>query len=244
MKKLACIMFSLLFFPLWVLAQTPPENTISSYRIWVKDGHDAALDKALAEHAKMYHTGHWKWRVFQVLSGPDGGSYQITEGPNSWTTLDSRADISAEHTKHYDSKLTPHIEKSSPQSYLTYDEKLSTTGLANFSSKATITHIYLKPGRTKAYMAALASYKAVWEKQGRNVVVYRSFSSGPPQLVIVGRLKNGFKDFDADNSVMSDVFDSVNGAGSYDKYLEEVSRDVESMVGEMIEFKPELSSPK
>ena len=244
MKKLTCIMFFLLLFPMLVGAQTLPENTLASYRIWAKGGHEAALDKALAEHARMYHKGHWKWRVYEVLSGPDGGSYQITEGPNSWTILDDRADISAEHTKHYDTKLTPHIEKSSPQAYLTYEEKLSTTGIGAWSTKATITHIYLKPGRTKAYMAALASYRAVWEKQGRNVVVYRSFASGPPQLVIVGRLKIGFKDFDADNSVTSEVFDSVNGAGSYDKYLEEVSRDVESMVGEMIEFKPELSSPK
>ncbi len=34
---------------------------------------DKVLDfeKALAAHAQKYHTGDWKWRVYEIQSGPD-----------------------------------------------------------------------------------------------------------------------------------------------------------------------------
>ena len=243
MKKLTCFMLALLF-PLLAFAQSPPEKTLSVYRVWVKDGHTAAFEKALLAHAKQFHTGHWKWRVYQVMSGPDGGSYQINEGPNSWTTLDDRGDLSAAHTKHYETMITPHVAKSSPGQYFTYDDKLSTTGLGNFSTKAVISHVVVKPGRMLAYTNSLKTAKAVWEKLGRNVVIWRSFYSGQPRVIIVGRLKNGFKDFDTDNALFQDAYDAVNGAGSHEKYLEEVSRNVESTLGEIIEFQPALSSAK
>jgi hypothetical protein len=242
MKKLTCFILALVF-PLLVFAETSPsESTLTTYRVWVKDGHTAAFEKALAEHAKKFHTGHWKWRVYQVMSGPDGGSYQISEGPNSWTTLDGRGNLSAEHGKHYETVVLPHVQKSSPDSFMTYDDKLSTTGVANWSTKAVVTHVYLKPGRVQAYAAALKTNKAVWEKLGGSVVVWRSYASGPAQFAIVRRLKNGFKDFDSDPAMYSAEYDAINGAGSYDKYLEEVARDVDSSSGDMIEFKPELSS--
>jgi hypothetical protein len=218
-------------------------KTLTVYRVWVKDGHTADFEKAVAAHAKQFHTGHWKWRVYQVLSGPDGGSYQINEGPNSWSDLDGRGDLGPAHNKHYDTTLLPHISKSSPEAYMTYEDKHSTTALGNYSTKAMINHAYLKPGREAAYMAALKTNKAAWEKRGLNVAVWRSFASGPTHVAIVYRLKNGFKDFDIDNGPHQAAYDEINGAGSYDKYLEEIARDVDSYSGDMIEYSPGLSSP-
>lgn len=250
MKKLAYLIL-LLALPILAPAQeakkdaapaAPKKNTISTYRIFAKDGHDAALKAALAAHAQKFHTGSWKWRVSDVLTGPDMGSYQITEGPNSWTDLEGRGDLGPEHTKDYDTNLLPHIEKSTPESYLTYQEELSTTAASNWSTKVVITHIYYKPGRGPATFAAIKTYKAVWEKLGYNFVVWSSFASGEPQYVVGRRLKNGFKDFDDNSPAMRQAYDDVNGAGSYDRVQDETARDVSHSVGEMIEFKPELSS--
>ncbi|MES2152371.1 MAG: hypothetical protein V4508_21540 [Pseudomonadota bacterium] len=243
MKKIICLVLILLS-PLLAIADAPKAETLTVDRVWVKDGHLEAFKKAIAAHAKQFHTGHWKWRTYDVLSGPDGGAIQINEGPNTWTDLDGRGDLSAAHTKHYETTVMPHLAKSAPSIYMTYDDKLSTTALGNFSTKAVITRVYIKPGRGIAYTAALKTNKAVWEKLGRNVVVWRSFASGQQQLSIVTRLKDGFKDFDVDNKLYSATYDEVNGAGAYEKYLEEMARDVDQYVGEMIEYKPEMSSPK
>lgn len=233
-----------LLFPMLAMAQSPPAAVLTSDRVWVKDGHMAAFKKALAAHVKEYHSGQWKWRVYEVLSGPDSGAFQINEGPNGWTALDGRGDLSAQHSKHYETMILPHISKSAPTMFVTFDEKLSTSPAGNWSNKAVLTRFYIKPGRSVANTAALKTNKAVWEKLGRNVAIWRSWASGQAQVIVAGRLKEGFKDFDNDTRMYGQAYDEVNGAGSYDKYLEDVARNVDSIIGEMIEYKPELSTQK
>lgn len=249
MKKFACSMLMLLC-PVFVFAQTaapaapaaPKKNTISVYRVFAKDGHTQALKAAITAHAQKFHTGSWKWRVSEVLTGPDGGAFQITEGPNSWTDEEGRGDLGAEHGKDYDMNITPHVEKSTPAAYLTYQESASTTASDNWSTKSVITHHYFKPGRGPALYALLRTYKPVYEKLGANVVIWSSFASGEPQYAIVRRLKNGFKDFDAGGPSWRKAFEEVHGAGAADRALDEITRNVDRTVLEMIEFKPELSS--
>jgi len=94
MKRYIALMALAIFFS-FTLLQAQEKATLSTYRVFPKQGKDAALKKAIADHAAKYHTGNWKWRVFNVLSGPDQGSLQINEGPNSWTALEGRKDISS-----------------------------------------------------------------------------------------------------------------------------------------------------
>jgi hypothetical protein len=251
MKKLVSGILAMLL-PLSVFAQAPAQapaapaaprkNTISTYRIFAKDGHAEALKAAIAAHAQKFHSGNWKWRVNEVLSGPDGGAYQIVEGPNSWTDIDDRGDLGAEHGKDYDMNITPHVDKSTPDTYLTYQASASTTAAANWSNKSVITHYYTKPGRGPALYAMLKAQKAVHEKLGNNVVIWMASSSGEPQYVVVRRLKNGLKDFDAGGATWREAYEAVYGNGAADRALEEIARNVDRIVGEMIEFKPAMSS--
>lgn len=248
MKKLVAGILAMLL-PLGVFAQAtaapaaaPKKNTINVYRVIPKDGHAEAIEKALAAHAQKFHSGNWKWRVSAILTGPDGGGYQITEGPNSWTDIEGRGDLGAEHTKEYDANVLPHVERSSPEMYVTYVESASTVAAAAWSTKSVIIHLYYKPGRGPATLELLKAYKKAWEKAGQNYVVWTTASSGEPQYIVVRRLKEGFKDFDMSSPSMRDTFDAANGAGAFDKANEEASRSLDRTVAEMIEFKPELSS--
>ena len=223
--------------------KAPKENIISSYRVFARPGHDAALATALGEHARKFHTGRWKWRVYSVLSGPDGGAYLIVEGPNSWTALDDRGDLGAEHVQDYDTNVAPHVERSTPDIYLSYQDELSTVALAAFSTKATITRVYPKPGRGPAVRETLKTWKKIWEKRGFNVVVYSTVNSGPLCYNLVTRLKNGWKDYDAEPAMTQEkAFEEVGGPNAYALVLEEMAEHTESVIGEMIELKPELSS--
>ncbi len=251
MKKSACIILMMLF-PLLAFTQeakkeapkteAPKKGTINSYRVFAKDGHDTALKAAIAAHAQKFHTGNWKWRVSEVLSGPDQGSYMILEGPNSWTDLDGRGDLGPEHMKDYETNITPHVEKSTPEQYATYQADGSTVAAGAYSTKTLIRRAFLKPGRGPQAFESMKSWKKVWEKRGVNVAVWSSFYSGEPCIIIAGRLKNGWKDLDEDIISTRKAADEVLGPGGYDKLLAEAALDTDHQVDEMIEFKPELSS--
>jgi hypothetical protein len=247
MKKFTCITLMLLL-PLIGFAQEakkegPKKETISSYRVLAKDGHDAALKAALAAHAQKFHTGNWKWRVSEVLSGPDMGAYMIVEGPNSWTDLEGRGDLGPDHQKDYDTNILPHVDRSTPEIYGVYQADLSTVTAGAFSpTKTLISRVFIKPGRNSHYANALKTWKKVWEKRDTNVGVWVTFFSGEPSYLLVYRLKNGWKDLDEDIISMRKAADEIGGAGTYDRLMEENAADIERSVGEMISFKPELSS--
>lgn len=222
----------------------PKKETITTFKLFPKQGHEAAFKAAVAAHAQKYHTGSWRWRVNEVLSGPDQGSYMVVEGPNSWTELEGRGDLGPEHMKDFDTNVSDHVDatKNTPEVYLTYNAELSTVAAGAFSNKALVRHAFLKPGRTPRMLEALKLWKKTWEKRGMNVVVWTSFYSGEPQVVIVIRLKEGWKDLETDMLDAAKAFEQVAGPKAYETALEEVTQTVEKLVDEMIEFKPELSS--
>ena len=88
MKKLLAF---LLLVPLYGMAQE--KNVVNSQGVFPKVDKIAEFEKALTAHAQKYHTGDWKWRVFDIQSGPDFGGYHITEGPATWEQIDARGDL-------------------------------------------------------------------------------------------------------------------------------------------------------
>ena len=68
MKKFLCI---LLLIPILGISQT--KNVISVNKVFPKADKVLEFEKALAAHAQKYHTGDWKWRVYEIQSGPDAG---------------------------------------------------------------------------------------------------------------------------------------------------------------------------
>jgi hypothetical protein len=167
----------------------------------------------------------------------------IVEGPNSWTDLETRGDLGAEHMKDYQTNIAPNVEKSTPQLYATYEPEASTVASGAYSpTKTLITHITVKPGRGPAELATLRSWKKVWEKRGLNVVVWNLFYSGEPGYIVSVRLKNGWKDLDLDGPTSRQAADEIGGPGTYDRLQEEASKNIANTVNEMIEFQPDLSS--
>ena len=219
------------------------KSTLSTYRVFPKPGKDSALKKAIADHAAKFHTGNWKWRVFSVLSGSDEGSYQLNEGPNSWTTLEGRKDLSEEHQRDYETNIMPLVEKSTPQAYLLLRREFSTDSVSNTFKKALLRSIYPKPGRGVRYMEALGIWKKVWEKLGMKVTVWSSFFSGEPRYVTALRLQKGFVDLETPMAKqLADTYDGIAGPGAYARYLDDLGQNVGRIDEEIIELLPELSS--
>jgi hypothetical protein len=247
MKKLACLVVLVTAF-LSLPAQDakpaetkkPKENVISSYRVFAKTGQDEALKSALSAHAKKYHSGAHRWRVYSVLSGPDAGAYHIVEGPFSWTALDDRGDLSADHNKHYETTIAPLVEKTTSDVYLQYEEELSTVQLTAFSTKASVTAVFPKPGRGPATREVLKTLKKVWEKRGFNYAVYSSQMSGEPSYRLVRRFKAGWKDLDAEGVTQAQAMAELGLSNT--EVQEDIAKVTERTYSEMIELKPELGS--
>jgi hypothetical protein len=243
MKRLMLLILAFSLTVPLASSQTQVKATMTSDRVKPKPGKDAALKKAIAEHAAKYHTGNWKWRVFSVLSGPDAGAYMINEGPNTWTTLEERKDISEEHMRDYEATVSPLVESNGSSMFLVFQKDLSADSSGGKFKKALLRHVFPKPGKGPRIVEYLKIWKAVWQKLRLQVVVWQAFYSGEPQFVVSYRLPQGFVDLEQSmGKALREGFDEIAGAGAYARYLEDLDKYVERISEEMIELLPDVSS--
>ena len=169
MKKM---LFLCLLIPSVMMAQK--KNVISTNRVFPKIDKVLEFEKALAAHAQKYHTGDWKWRVFDIQSGPDAGGYHITEGPATWDQLDNRGNLGEEHNTDWNKNVTVYLTDKGVKSYAVYQDTLSSVTLTDYSKNINITHWYPKIGWGNKLRELIAKYKKVWDAGGESVAVYQS----------------------------------------------------------------------
>lgn len=228
------------FLPLIVKAQSP--DIVSVTRFFPKNDKIAEFEKSLKNHANKFHTGNFKWRVYTIESGPDAGGYQAVEMANTWEQIDKRGDLGAEHQADLYKNVMPLVEKVTSM-YITYREDLSSIPLNDFSDKIAVTHVFPKPGKALKVEESIAPLKKTWDDAKQSIVVYEASSSGPVQYSVVTRYKDGLKERSRGfRKPIKERFDGLNGAGTYEKWLDSVAENVESQWGELLFYNAELSS--
>jgi hypothetical protein len=238
MKK---IFFLLLLAPLFGMSQT--KNVVNSFRVFPKPDKNAEFEKGLAAHAQKYHTGNWKWRVFEIQTGPDAGGFHVTEGPLSWDEFDSRGDLGAEHTADWNKNVAPYTTGQGTQSYSTFNADLSTVQLTDYSDKIIINHMFPKPGMLNGVSGLIKKQKKVWEAGSESVAVYSAAYSGPPQYTVVTRLKAGLKELDDSyRKPFTERYNAIYGEGAWNYWLDDYAKYVESRWSEMLSFRKDLGS--
>ncbi|MGZ3838324.1 MAG: hypothetical protein ACXVMS_00855 [Flavisolibacter sp.] len=238
MRKLFAMM---LVIPVLGMGQT--KNVISTNRVFPKADKVLEFEKALAAHAQKYHSGDWKWRVYEIESGPDAGGYHIAEGPTSWTATDTRGNLGADHNNDWNKNVAIYMTDRGSSTYSEFVDSLSTVALGAYSDKIIITHVYPKPGMIANVIDMTKEMKKVWTAGNETVAVYMSVASGNPELAMVTRLKQGLKELESGfRKPMSVRYDSTNGPGSWAKYLEDYARSVDRRWSEMLFYRADLSS--
>ena len=120
---------------------------------------------------------------------------------------------------------------------------MSTVSVSDFSDKMVVNHMYPKPGKVSMASNMMKKFKAVWTAGDERVGVYEMLASGAPQLVTVSRMKGGLKELADDfRKPMAERYDTVNGAGSWDKLMEEYAECMESRWSELLFFRKDLGS--
>jgi hypothetical protein len=222
---------------------TPAKNVLSTHRVFPKIDKVAEFEKALAAHAQKYHSGDTHWRVFQIMSGPDFGGYQITEGPKSWESEDKRGDLGADHMADWNKNVAIYLTERQSASYAVYQDSLSTVALGDFLEKIQITHVYPKIGHNDDVVKLINRLKKTWIVGGLTVAVYAANGSGPSQFTITTRYKQGLKEKAADFRKPFKVdFETANGAGSYAQYQKEVAEFVGEVWSELLTLRKDLGS--
>ena len=238
MKK---FLFISVLLPLLGIGQV--KTVITSSRLFAKNNETASFEKALAAHAQKYHKGDVAWRVWSIESGPDAGGYMVTEGPTTWSTMDGRADISAEHTADWEKNVMPLTNGTGQSSYYVFQTDLSTVQLTAYSDKIVINHLTAKPGKINDMKTLIQKLKKTWEGGSESVAVYISAFSGEPGYMYVNRLKNGLQELAVDyRKPLAERYNELNGAGSFDAWLKDYAEIVQSRWSELLTYKPLLSS--
>ena len=233
--------FVLLLTPLLGIGQT--NTVLTSNRLFAKNDKVSEFEKALANHAQKYHTGDVRWRVWSIQSGPDAGGYMVTEGPNNWTALDSRGDISVEHTADWEKNVLPLTTGQGQSGYYEFQVDLSTVQLTDYADKILISHMTAKPGKIVATEDLIKRQKKVWEASKESVAVYSTVFSGEPGYITVTRLRDGLKELATDyRKPFAERYNDAYGAGSFDTWLKDYADAVQSRWSELLIYKPELSS--
>ncbi len=219
------------------------KNVLNATRVFPKQDKIAEFEKALANHAQKYHTGDWKWRVWSIESGPDAGGYMITEGPSSWSLLDSRGDLGAEHTADWEKNVAPLTLDRGGVTYTEFQADLSTVQLTDYADKIVINHMIAKPGKIAAISELIKKQKNLWRADSASVAVYLLVASGDPGYLTVTRLRGGLKELASDyRKPLKERFNAANGEGSLDNFLKDYAEDVQSRWSELLIYKPLLSS--
>jgi hypothetical protein len=230
-----------LLIPCIGMGQT--KTVVSTFRAFPKPEKITEFERALSAHAQKFHTGEWKWRTYEVISGPDAGAYHVTEGPNTWAQLDDRKDISKEHTADWNTSIAPLTTGQGTQGFSVYREDLSSVPLLEFSEKMAITHIFPKQGYADTIIAIIKKIKVIWQKSSEPVAVYQASGSGPSQIVLVFRYKTCWKERDPGfrKSFMERYKAEYSDSG-YNEYISAVQQFVEKSWTEMLSYRADLSS--
>ncbi|MEK8179830.1 hypothetical protein WMW71_05710 [Flavobacterium buctense] len=231
----------LMLIPLIGISQT--KNVISTSRVFPKIDKQLEFEKALAIHAKKYHTGDVKWRVFQIQSGPDAGGYHIVEGPKSWESEDVRGDINEAHNNDWHKNVTVYLTDRQSSGYSVYVDSLSTVAVGDYSDKVQVTHIYPKIGCGYKVATMLKSLKAAWAAEGSTIAVYEVNGSGEPQFAIARRYKQGLKEkADGFRTSFVDTYEKIHGKGSWGLYMDNIKEYYDDVWSEIIFYRADLSS--
>lgn len=235
------IFILLMAIPFMGLGQS--KTIVSTDRYFPKADKVLDFEKALAAHAQKYHKGDFKWRVYEIQTGPDAGGYHVVEGPSNWTTIDGRGNLGNEHNNDWNKSVAIYLTDKGSSGYSEYDDSLSVVGLNDYSDKIVINHLMPKPGMVRDVHAMIMKMKSAWAAGNESVAVYSGIMSGEPQFAIVTRLKNGLKDLE-DNArkPFPQRYVDTNGAGSWDQYLKDYTSFISSRWSELLFYRPDLSS--
>ncbi len=245
MKKL--ILYGLFLLSISGFSQS--KTIYSSMIVTPKPDQALHFENSLKPHVTKFHGPDNRQVVFQIISGPNTGSYQVVEGPFSWSDMDKIPPSNA-HFEDVQVNLAPKIEKNHGKVFAARIDSVSygTAGIG--VEKSRILFFTLKPGQLSTFLGLLSKLKDAVAKSGetrRNAAVYvkllEEVAGSHPQVIIVRRFPNGWMEME-DGYIMSvkDMITKAYSADYWEEWLKATSGCVESTESFLRIYRADLSS--
>lgn len=235
------IFLFLLVLPLVGLSQK--QTVVNSSRYFPKPDKVLEFEKGLTAHIAKFHSGDWKWRIYEIQTGPDAGGYHVVEGFKTWDEFDKRGNLGDEHIKDWNKNVAPYLSEKYSSMFSEFEESLSTAQAGDFSDKISITHIYPKPGMSDVVRETIKKAAKGWEGGKQTVAVYRSVASGQFQYALVYRLKEGLQEFqEGYRKPFKERYEAANGEGTSETLYHKINESTDHSWSELLFFRPDLSA--
>jgi hypothetical protein len=214
-----------------------------------KAGMTSAFEDSWKSHVVKFHNGSDKREVYEVVSGPEDGSYVIVQGPVSYASMDTTLPNAKEHGLDMEKTFSSLIEPARDNVLVRWVDTLSYKSdvLAQlFLLSITV----VKDGQMADYMAELRKAVLLYTKLNSpfsfNTMVKQQAGSSPT-IISIRNLKAGYKELDADYyHLASDWFKTAYvkeyGQADWDKRVKLMTDDVVSRTQHFEKLRPDLSS--
>jgi hypothetical protein len=214
-----------------------------------KAGMKSAFEASWKLHLNAFHQTTDKRTVYEVVSGPDNGSYVIVEGPFSYADMDKTLTDAKQHGLDLEKNFTPKLDAGGDNFIVRWADTLSYNADAK-ADKFLLTITVVKDGKMGEYLAELRRSALINAKLkspfSYNVMVKQQAGSSPT-VITIRNLKEGFKEMDNDffNLPMNgfrDGYVAEYGQEAYDRRVKLLVDDVVSREQHFEKLRADLSS--
>ena len=215
-----------------------------------KSGMKSAFEESCKLHMAKFHSGSDKREVYEVVSGPDIGSFIIVQGPISYADMDKTLPDAKEHSLDMEKTFSTKLEPMNNNFLVRWVDTLSYKGDDVKAQLFLLTITVVKDGKMGDYMAearkAVLLYTKLNSPFSFNIMLKMQAGSSPT-IIMIRNLKDGYKELDADYfHLATDWFKAAYvkeyGQDDWDKRVKLLTDDVVSRTQHFEKLRPDLSS--
>jgi hypothetical protein len=232
--------------PAFASAQTPqPDSVTEVLRQKAKPGtvqeYEASRKKHMAWHKAQ--NDPWAWEVFEVMTGPDTGSYVIASGEHQWKDMEAwvakMADPDAADSQ---ASMGPYIASTQRQYWTQLNALSRPPTNEGRAPLITLTTYQVKPGSDAAIRAAIAKVNAALDAGSfplRTIwFVLANGGSSPSYAVVAPRAGLGEM---APSPSLLEVLEKQLGKPAADALVRSFFENVVSANTELLRLRTDLS---
>jgi hypothetical protein len=246
MGRLTLLAATVVLAPAISSAQAPPPDSVSVVlRQKIQPATTQKYEAARKEHMAWHkaHNDPWTWEVFEVMTGPDTGSYLISSGDHQWKDVEAwTAKLDDADAADSAASMGPYLA-STQLSYWTQLNALSRMPAADVQYPLlTLTTYHVKPGSDASLRAAIAKVNTALDAGKFPLgTVWHVLTHGgqvPTYAVVVPR--TGLGEMAPSPSLLEVVTKQV-GKPAADALFASFFENIVSANSELLKFRPELS---
>ena len=232
------------------------QNTLDErktiFRTWYMkpaQGKSQMLQKGLKEHVSKFHgEGQWPEYYFEVLSGPNSGSFAGWSGPHTWKEFDERERTEGDYT-HWSKYVEPYLDNSNSNGVMLLSRKYDLGhGPSAWTDYYHLSWNVIHPGTGAQYREIANLSKKV--KEATNSInhhnIYQVVSGYNADMWLWEYPINNMEEMSMSTGGAGSSlgnFEKVLGKEGADRFGELYRNTIKHRVRELQKLRPDMSSP-